>query len=225
MGKTKNKFDEKAGVSKGTVRRFMNAAHVGNLAAVTRAVEKYPTAVKWADASGYTALHYAAANGNVPLINYLLDKGADIEARNTGDSTPLHNAVEWERNIDAVKLLLDRGANINAVNSSKETPIVHAAFYSIYIINENSGFQVLRTLVERGANNVEAAIKRLTNVNPEPRAIVVEALKQRRKKEAAEASIKHVHKRAAIRKAMGPTDRPLSAPPRAVFKKRPKTGL
>ncbi|WP_257294499.1 ankyrin repeat domain-containing protein, partial [Endozoicomonas sp. YOMI1] len=55
-------------------------------------------------------LHFAAAKGNLNVIEILLDKGADI---NAGSRTPLHFAVEHGRH-DAIRLLLDRGANIDA---------------------------------------------------------------------------------------------------------------
>jgi ankyrin repeat protein len=38
---------------------------------------------------GYTALHYAAENGRIAVIELLLAKGAAVDARSRNDTTPL----------------------------------------------------------------------------------------------------------------------------------------
>jgi ankyrin repeat protein len=44
--------------------------------------------------SGWTALHYAAGFGFVDLVEPLLSRGADLEARDDEGRTPLEVAVE-----------------------------------------------------------------------------------------------------------------------------------
>ena len=56
-------------------------------------------------------LHYAAANGNVRVIEVLLAAGADINAFTSGGETPIMKAVFFMRN-EAVRSLLDSGANV-----------------------------------------------------------------------------------------------------------------
>ena len=61
---------------------------------------------------GYTALHYASAEGYLEMVRFLLDEGANIRARwalNGRGVTPLYEASYWGRP-DVVALLLSRGA-------------------------------------------------------------------------------------------------------------------
>ncbi len=60
--------------------------------------------------SGWTALHYAAASGNVNIIRRLLDESAYIDAESPNGTTPLMMAARSGRR-DALQLLLDEGAD------------------------------------------------------------------------------------------------------------------
>jgi ankyrin repeat protein len=57
----------------------------------------------------YTAIQHASS----PVVNALIDAGADINHEDLDQDTPLHHAVHRNRP-DVVRLLLDRGANVNA---------------------------------------------------------------------------------------------------------------
>jgi hypothetical protein len=59
----------------------------------------------------------------IPVIEKLLDEGADINA--TSQRTALHVAAE-NGNLEIVKLLIDRGADINAQDIHGRTPLVVA---------------------------------------------------------------------------------------------------
>ena len=41
-----------------------------------------------------TPLHFAAENGHLEVINELLEKGADMKARDDNMDTPVHKAAE-----------------------------------------------------------------------------------------------------------------------------------
>jgi len=60
--------------------------------------------INWADGFGDTALMYAAQIGNTLVINYLLDNGADIHAKDDKGNTVLSAAVEG-KHADAIKLI------------------------------------------------------------------------------------------------------------------------
>jgi ankyrin repeat protein len=74
------------------------------------------------------ALLMAAETGRTELINFALDNGADIDARDrrAKRSTALHLAVEGGHHT-AVRLLLARGADANAVTAHDYTPLIVAA--------------------------------------------------------------------------------------------------
>ena len=74
------------------------------------------------------ALLMASEAGRADLVEFALDNGADIEARDQRPrrSTALHLAVE-NGHIPVVRLLLARGADANAVTTGGVTPLMLAA--------------------------------------------------------------------------------------------------
>ena len=98
---------------------------------------------------GSTALHYAANDGKLRLMELLIELGADVNACNAKwYATP----ISWAANnahLDAVKLLLAHGADINGAN------VVHAAAFggSSCGNNNSEGYvAVLKFLHENDAN-------------------------------------------------------------------------
>ncbi|KAI1267462.1 ankyrin repeat-containing domain protein [Xylariaceae sp. FL1019] len=67
-------------------------------------------------------LHYASQSGNVELVEFLIEKGADLTAGTDYGNTPLHEAIR-HRAVDVVKLLIQRGADVSVVDRSGLTPI------------------------------------------------------------------------------------------------------
>jgi ankyrin repeat protein len=75
-----------------------------------------------AKAGGDAPLHLAAANkGGAALVILLIGAGANVNAANQRQETPLHVAIR-SANEEAAKALLQAGAAINAKNSDGETP-------------------------------------------------------------------------------------------------------
>ena len=78
------------------------------------------------DDNAMTTLHYAAANGNVPLIENLLARGVSLEARNDWDGTVLDSTIHFARHMPVtgvdypavIELLIARGANVKAAYPS-----------------------------------------------------------------------------------------------------------
>lgn len=64
---------------------------------------------------GHTALHWAAARGECPLMRWLLSLGAQVNARNTSEATPLHSAAAQGQAF-ALSLLLASGADTSLLN-------------------------------------------------------------------------------------------------------------
>jgi ankyrin repeat protein len=59
---------------------------------------------------GWTPLHYAATNGQLPVIRFLLDEHAYIDAESPNRTTPLMMAAMYGTP-EAVKVLLEAGAD------------------------------------------------------------------------------------------------------------------
>src|SRR5207237_6992360 len=57
----------------------------------------------------------AAGGGRLDAVRYLLDEGADVNARETSGATALTEAA-YAGKLDAVKELLSRDADVNAVS-------------------------------------------------------------------------------------------------------------
>ena len=85
--------------------------------------------VKTADNYGTTLLHAAAQDGIKHLVEQLIKKGADINAKDFDRETPLYCAAH-EGHQDIVELLLTNDAEVDlkAVNSNEWT-LLHAAVY------------------------------------------------------------------------------------------------
>lgn len=81
-----------------------------------------------AQADGMTALHWAAARGDVQSVKVLVFAGARLEAATrNGNYTPLHLAAQAGRGA-AVRALLEAGANANVTtNTGGATPLHMAA--------------------------------------------------------------------------------------------------
>ncbi|MDO8180064.1 MAG: ankyrin repeat domain-containing protein [Undibacterium sp.] len=90
---------------------LMLASYLQNLPAVSQLI----SAGASINQAGWTALHYAAAVGDTPIMLALLDKTADINAESPNKTTPLMMAVR-SGNTAAVRLLLDKGADIHHIN-------------------------------------------------------------------------------------------------------------
>jgi ankyrin repeat protein len=80
------------------------------------------------ESSGFCAIHYAARENNVAMIDLLVKHGADLEAR---IRTPINTHVEgWTAlhvaasngNAEAVSRLAESGADLFAVAATGETP-------------------------------------------------------------------------------------------------------
>jgi ankyrin repeat protein len=82
-------------------------------------------------------LHLAVRMKNIPMIRLLLEKGADVNAKDEGGKTPLCLAIYTENN-EIVKLLLSYGADPNVVFSNKlqmvSTPLRLALRKELYAL-------------------------------------------------------------------------------------------
>ena len=94
-------------------------------------------------ADGTTALHYAVYNDNVPLIERLIAKGADVKAANQFGSTPMIEAATFG-NAAVIAKLLDAGADVESPGADGQTALM--------IVARSSNVAAAKVLLERGAN-------------------------------------------------------------------------
>eukprot|EP00607_Mallomonas_marina_P008681 CAMPEP_0182423052 /NCGR_PEP_ID=MMETSP1167-20130531/8951_1 /TAXON_ID=2988 /ORGANISM="Mallomonas Sp, Strain CCMP3275" /LENGTH=428 /DNA_ID=CAMNT_0024601669 /DNA_START=1 /DNA_END=1287 /DNA_ORIENTATION=+ len=119
------------------------AAEGGYLSEVARMIEEGvdvdSTAGDW---NNWTPLIRASRSGQAEVVQYLLDKGADVNMMNENKHTALQWAA-WNNHVRVAVILLDRGAIINLANENGWTPLICAAW------NGNLEMSVL--LLDRGA--------------------------------------------------------------------------
>jgi len=76
---------------------------------------------------GGTPLHFAAANGHINVVEFLVKEGANIEARDEFGLTAIQHAVRKPVSTDIFELLAVAGANVNTRDSRGETPFMRTA--------------------------------------------------------------------------------------------------
>ena len=64
---------------------------------------------------GWSALHYAAASPHTDVLKFLIEQGADVQARSPNGTTPLMMAAQYGSE-DVIDLLLAHGADAQARN-------------------------------------------------------------------------------------------------------------
>lgn len=75
--------------------------------------------VKTKDANKNSPLHLALFESNEKIIKFLLENGANPNARDEGRFTALHYACQYaDKYMNIIKMLLKAGANVNAVNNN-----------------------------------------------------------------------------------------------------------
>src|SRR5215813_4030570 len=124
------------------VTALVAAVRAGNRSAIEQQIAASPELIRGKDAGGSTALHHAAGYGPLDNLQSLIDKGADVNAKNRRGSTPLHWAIHDEAK---VRLLLAKGANVNAKQAQGRTPLFLAAMLG-------NGVSIMRLLLASGAD-------------------------------------------------------------------------
>ncbi|KAL6622580.1 hypothetical protein ACP70R_032459 [Stipagrostis hirtigluma subsp. patula] len=140
------KMAKKMDLRKATGIKGQNALHFlalkSRLETCRFLIEELGFDVNSRSAEGETPMFFAAINGSIPLLQYLLDRGGDPAAPDSRGFTPLHNAADYGR-CEAVRLLLSKGVPVAPV-SYCGTPL-HLAAARDYD-------QVVKILLEHGAD-------------------------------------------------------------------------
>ena len=91
--------------------------------------------------TGCLGLHKAVGEGDLAKAGQFLQKGVDVDARDSYGRTPLMWATD---DLGVVHYLVDKGADVNAKDINGETPLMKAAFLG--------RLDVVRYLVGKGAD-------------------------------------------------------------------------
>lgn len=109
---------------------------------------------------GLTPLLFAAREGCIPCIDELLKAGADIDLDDPDGTTALIMAL-LNRHWDTAKFLIEAGADVNLWDIYGQTPLYVAVDQNtlpvgrrveIPSMDRTTGIEVIRMLLERGAN-------------------------------------------------------------------------
>lgn len=93
-----------------------------------------------------TALHGVAASGRADILELLLDRGAELDARDEMGDTSLLVAVD-KRQSNAVRFLLEKGSNIYALSENGRA-IIELAHFRLGDAKEPVEEKILRMLSE-----------------------------------------------------------------------------
>jgi ankyrin repeat protein len=96
---------------------------------------------------GQTPLHKACSSGNSEIVKLIIQRCADVDARDFLGNTPLHVACST-RNEGAVKLLIEGGADVNKMMNNGET--------ALHVASNLGTVGILRLLLE---TDVEIDVK------------------------------------------------------------------
>ncbi len=103
------------------------------------------------DDEGWTPLMLAAEYVSDPkVISVLIDKGADVHARNEDGRTALIIAAEYNTDPEVIRLLVKRGSDILTEDNYGNTALMEASSGNVP--------EIIQALVECGADIVSAGV-------------------------------------------------------------------
>ena len=149
---------------------FFKLVETGTPAQIQEAFEADPSLLDTVEA-GRTALHVAAARGDVDILQMLLDQRLSVTGG--GSWTPLHEAA-LNGNYEAARLLLRAGAPVNAREASNGGTPLHVAAFNGHLkvvqlllasgakvnARDRDGWTALSQARDQGFPEVEAALKK-----------------------------------------------------------------
>ncbi|KAK3092287.1 hypothetical protein FSP39_000780 [Pinctada imbricata] len=109
----------------------------------TEALLKYGANVNKANVQGYNALHVAAWNGKLEIVDLLLKAGIPHDLQ-TGDKNTALSLAAHGNFLPTVKMLLPLGCNVNNSDKDADTPIHYASF--------NGNEEMVEILLQYGAD-------------------------------------------------------------------------
>ena len=162
---------------------WLSAAKNGDLSTLQRLLSAEPGLLQFTGKGtpdavvGSTALHWAASKGHDECVAYLLAQGADVHARNHGDSSPLHCAALSNR-LGCAAALAQHGADARLQDEFGDSPLSLA---------QRAGLEEMVALLEGGSDSAATGAQRQQSVAPERPAAPPAAESKRMGNEAFKA--------------------------------------
>lgn len=130
------------------VDRLFTAAWDGNASRLREVLDGHPHLIHAHNGDGWTALQVAAYAGQPETVGFLLDRGADIDARSRNEmaNTALHGAAAgWQagRRAAVAEVLCERGVDLEAQDSKGNT--------ALHLAAREGAADVIEILLRRGA--------------------------------------------------------------------------
>ena len=134
---------------------FVAAAHDGDVSTVARLIKQGTSVDQRGELGGWTALHAAAAEGQVGVAKLLLEHGATVDVLDEQGYTPLHTTARSSfghghspktapQRTEVAASLLDHGAAVNARTPYGDTTLSEA------VLPNNIG--LVKLLLAHGAD-------------------------------------------------------------------------
>jgi ankyrin repeat protein len=131
--------------AKKPVLDIFEASVLGNLEQVRNLIDRDASLVNSYSPDGFTPIALAAYLGQRDVTEYLLGKGANVNAiaKNTTGFTPLTGAIA-NNHTEISKILVNRGADVNHRYEGGVSPLMEASL--------NGNLELVRLLLENGAD-------------------------------------------------------------------------
>ncbi|KAM4030755.1 poly [ADP-ribose] polymerase tankyrase-2 isoform 3-T3 [Anomaloglossus baeobatrachus] len=125
-------------------RQLLEAAKAGDMETIKKLCNTQTVNCRDVEGRQSTPLHFAAGYNRVAVVEYLLQHGADVHAKDKGGLVPLHNACSYGH-YEVAELLVKHGAVINVADLWKFTPLHEAAAKGKY--------EICKLLLQHGADS------------------------------------------------------------------------
>lgn len=116
---------------------------INDLNAVKRIIIDHPDSLEVISPRGLSPVNHAALKGNLEMVRFLSEQGADLLRGDNENSCALHNAAA-QNHFEVVRFLVEQGVDINIQDDNDTTPMIFA------VVHDNP--EMISYLLEQGAD-------------------------------------------------------------------------
>ncbi|MBN1949017.1 MAG: ankyrin repeat domain-containing protein [Candidatus Cloacimonetes bacterium] len=122
---------------------------INDLDNVKRIIMDHPDSLEAISHRGLSPVNHAALKGNLEMVRFLSEQGADLLRGDNENSCALHNAAA-QNHFEVVRFLVEQGVDINIQDDNDTTPMIFA------VVHDNP--EMISYLLEQGADPAIANI-------------------------------------------------------------------